>query len=69
MLSKMKRIGWVVEDKYSLEDKGYHRPSTVRVSKSMAINDSGFDRAFYQSLRRRGLARCVPVFVEVTDAK
>ena len=68
-VKKYKRIGWVVQTKF------YKSWFTAKWSlagiKSESIKPynnvlaESFDK--YQRLKRKGLARCVPVYVEVLD--
>lgn len=67
MSKKMKRIGWVVEDKYDPTDTWFCDVGIIRRTKSKAIGNYG--RSWYNINRRKGLARCSPVYVEVTDGK
>lgn len=63
MPSKMKQIGWVAQ----------HRKTPKHIWRTKIYNTSQFKNGIignisdYEDKRRKGLVRCVPVYVEVTD--
>jgi hypothetical protein len=71
MAKKMKRIGWITETRKTVDQKWYvvygtHKEtrlkSMVRYNERKWPTDNNFVR-----LKAKGLARCVPVWVEVDD--
>lgn len=74
---KYKRIGWVVEIRKTVDQKWYVVCRILSGTKHGAIQSFNSDKSFimgsaflredsYGGLHDRGLARCVPVYVEVT---
>ncbi len=69
MPKEYKRIGWVMQRKYHRWYECYWTFSYWKRSESINKFDSSPGQNLkYQYYRRKGLARCVPVYVEVKDA-
>ncbi len=77
---KYKRIGWVVETRKTVDQKWYVACRILSGTKHGAIQSFNSDISFlmglkfsreysYGGLHCENLARCVPVYVEVSDAK
>ncbi len=66
---RYKRIGYAVQ--YRLRGQNNWRTMTMEIFKKDAIRayDREFFKGFYRREERSDLARCVPVYVEVQDAK
>ena len=71
-MKKSKQIGWVVE--FNSEGQWYPELRSARYTRTEAmiyfdyyiVERKGIKITSYKKLRRRGLARCVPVYVEST---
>ncbi len=63
---KYKRIGWIVEIRSERASEWVLAIGSVRKKKTMAIK--WFGASMYHGWQVRGLARCVPVYVQVEEA-
>lgn len=70
MSEKYKRIGWMIQCRTVDSRRWLDYNESCRVTARETIKSFEIDlSSSYQARKNVGLARCVPVYVEVQDAK